>query len=87
MCYSAVLNDLHLLCLERGEGFLMVRYTMDAFPCLDQSVGSCPSPKSLWARFMSNNSGRETRYKWIKWDSGKKKKGGGRGLKQPVNMP
>lgn len=75
VCFSAVLNDLNPLCLERGEGFLMVRYTMDAFPGLDQSVGSCSSPKSLWDKFMSNNNGWETRYKLIKWDSGKKKKG------------
>lgn len=41
MWFSGLVNDLHPLCLERGEGFLRVRYTMDAFPGLEQSVGSC----------------------------------------------
>lgn len=72
--FFVVLNDLHPLCLERDEGFLRVRYTMDAFPSLEQSVGSCSSPKSCWARFTSNDNGRETRHKLIKWDGRKKKK-------------
>lgn len=56
VCFSVVLNDLHLLCLERGEGVFRVRYTMDAFPGLEQSMGSCFNPKSCWAGFMSNNN-------------------------------